>query len=49
MKIFICTNDNQMIGAKVAKTTIINRSQFSTNDVVILSESEIPSFKRFFM
>jgi len=49
MKIFICTNDNQMIGAKVAKNTIINRSQFSTNDVVILSESEIPSFKRFFM
>jgi|TARA_B100000809_G_scaffold150156_1_gene147657 hypothetical protein len=38
-----------MIGAKVAKNTIINRSQFSTNDVVILSESEIPSFKRFFM
>ena len=49
MKIFICTNDTQMIGAKVAKNTIINRSQFSTNDVVILSESEIPSFKRFFM
>ena len=49
MKIFICTNDNQMIGAKVAKNTIINRSQFSTNDVVILSESEIPSLKRFFM
>ena len=45
MKIFICTNDNQMIGAKVAKNTIINRSQFSTNDVVILSESEIPSRK----
>lgn len=49
MKIFICTNDNQMIGAKVAKNTIINRSQFSINDVVILSESEIPSLKRFFM
>ena len=49
MKIFICTNDNQMIGAKVAKNTIINKSQFSTNDVVILSESEIPSLKRFFM
>ena len=49
MKIFICTNDNQMIGAKVAKNTIINRSQFSSNDVVILSESEIPSLKRFFM
>tara|TARA_Y100000996_G_scaffold126931_1_gene96107 strand:+ start:53 stop:871 length:819 start_codon:yes stop_codon:yes gene_type:complete len=38
-----------MIGAKVVKNTIINRSQFSTNDVVILSESEIPSLKRFFM
>ena len=49
MKIFICTNDNQMIGAKVAKNTIINKSQFSTNDVVILSESEIPSLKRFFI
>ena len=49
MKIFICTNDNQMIGAKVARNTIINKSQFSTNDVVILSESEIPSFDRFFM
>ena len=49
MKIFICTNDNQMIGAKVAKNTIINKSQFSSNDVVILSESEIPSLKRFFM
>ena len=28
MKIFICTNDNQMIGAKVVKNTIINSLNF---------------------
>lgn len=48
MKIFICSNDNQMIGAKVARNSIIKRSQFCENDVEILSESSIPSFQRFF-
>ena len=48
MKIFICSNDNQMIGAKVARNSIINRSQFCEKDVEILNESSIPSFQHFF-
>ena len=48
IKIFICTNDNQMIGAKVARNSIIKRSSFCENDVEILLESSIPSFQRFF-
>jgi hypothetical protein len=48
MKIFICSNDNQMIGAKVARHSIINRSQFCEKDVEILNESSIPSFQHFF-
>ena len=37
-----------MIGAKVARNSIIKRSQFCENDVEILSESSIPAFQRFF-
>ena len=48
MKIFICTNTNQFIGAKVAKQSIINRSNFSDNDITILCESDYPELQNFF-
>ena len=48
MKIFICTNDNQSIGAKVSKQSILNRSSFQYSDIEIINESEFPELKRFF-
>jgi hypothetical protein len=48
MKIFICSNDNQLIGAKVAKNSILRRSQFLEGDINILLESEVPSIEHFF-
>ena len=48
MKVFICSNENQMISAKVAKNSIIKRSQFTSNDIEIVHESEINGFDRFF-
>lgn len=48
MKIFICSNENQLISAKVAQASIIRRSQFTESDVEILLESQIPGFDRFF-
>jgi len=48
MKIFICTNDNQSIGAKVSKQSIINRSSFTAEDITILNESDYPDLKIFF-
>lgn len=48
MKIFICTNDNQSIGAKVSKQSILNRSSFQHSDIEIINESEFPELKRFF-
>jgi len=48
MKIFICTNDNQSIGAKVSKQSIINRSSFTAEDITILNESDYPDLKKFF-
>jgi len=49
MKIFICSNKDQLIGAKVAKSAIIKRSTFKEDDIKILLESEVPSFNRFFL
>lgn len=48
MKIFICTNDNQSIGAKVSKQSILNRSSFRNSDIEIINESDFPELKRFF-
>ena len=48
MKIFICTNDNQAIGAKVSKQAFLNRSSFKDCDIEIIHESDFPELKRFF-
>ena len=48
MKIFICTNDNQSIGAQVSKQSIINRSIFKESDITIINESDFPELKKFF-
>lgn len=48
MKIFICSNENQLISAKVAKNSIIKRSQFTSNDIEIVHESEVDGFDSFF-
>ena len=48
MKIFICSNENQSIGAKVAKHSIMQRSKFSENDVQIILESDVPELDYFF-
>lgn len=49
MKIFICTNDNQAIGAKVSKQSFLNRSSFNNCDIEIIHESDFPELKRFFL
>src|SRR5210317_773938 len=49
MKIFICTNNNQSIAAKVSKQSILNRSNFQDSDVKILRESDFPQLKTFFL
>lgn len=48
MKIFICSNENQLIGAKVAKNSIIRRSNYSEDDVEIILESDVPRLSYFF-
>ena len=48
MKIFICTNDNQSIGAQVSKQSIINRSIFKESDITIIDESDFPELRKFF-
>ena len=47
MKIFICSNENQLISAKVAKQSILNRSNYSESDIDILLESSVPMIKYF--
>jgi len=48
MKIFITSNDNQLIGAKVAKNCIVRRSKYSEEDVHIILESSVPQLSHFF-
>lgn len=48
MKIFICSNENQLIGAKVSKHSIIQRSHYSEEDVEIILESDVPQLNYFF-
>lgn len=48
MKIFICSNENQFIAAKVAKHSIMRRSKYSDNDVQIILESDVPQLDYFF-
>lgn len=48
MKIFICTNENQLIVAKVAKNSIIRRSKYSENDIEIIQASEVNKLSYFF-
>lgn len=48
MKIFICSNENQLIGAKVAKNSITQRSNYSEDDVEIIMESTISQLSYFF-
>lgn len=47
MKIFICTNDNQHIAAKVSKYSILKRSSYRDEDIQILLESEYPQIDFF--
>jgi len=47
MKIFICSNQNQLIPAKVAKQSIIQRSSYTEQDVSIILESDVPDLKYF--
>jgi len=47
MKIFICSNENQSIGAKVAKNSIIRRSKYSENDIEIILESNVSELSHF--
>ncbi len=48
MKIFICTNQNQLIGAKVAKNTILKKSKFLDDDVEIVHEKDVQELDNFF-
>jgi len=48
MKIFICTNQNQLIGAKVAKNSILRKSHFSDEDIEILHESNCDEIKEIY-
>lgn len=48
MKIFICTNDNQAIGAKVSKQSFLSRSSYNNCDIEIIHESDFPELKNFF-
>jgi hypothetical protein len=48
MKIFICSNENQLLGAKVAKNAIIQRSKYSEDDVQIILESSVSQLNYFF-
>lgn len=41
MKIFICTNDSQLIAAKVSKNSIIRHSKYSENDIEFIQASEV--------
>lgn len=41
MKIFITSNDNQLIAAKVAKHSIMQRSNYQDDDIKIVHESNI--------
>jgi hypothetical protein len=48
MKIFICSNENQLIGAKVAKNSITQRSNYCEDDVQIILESNVSQLNYFF-
>lgn len=48
MKIYICTNNNQLIGAQVAKYSILKRSDFQEKDIVILNENDVPEVQSFY-
>ena len=48
MKIFITSNENQLIGAKVAKNCIVRRSKYSEEDVQIILDSSVPQLSHFF-
>ena len=48
MKIFICTNDNQLTVAKVAKSSIIRHSKYSENDIELIQVSEVNKLSYFF-
>ena len=48
MKIFICSNENQLIGAKVAKNSITQRSNYCEDDVKIILESNVSQLNYFF-
>lgn len=48
MKIFICSNENQMVAAKVAKYSILKRSSYNENDVRIINESDVMLLKNFY-
>lgn len=47
-KIFICTNNSQLIGAKVAKSSILRRSSFTEDQVEILEEKSVGEFSNIY-
>ncbi len=47
MKIFICTNENQLIAAQVSKNSILKRSSVSEKDISIVMESEVAELSNF--
>jgi len=48
MKIFICSNNTQRIGAKVAKHCILKRSDLNRHDVEVIFEEDFSEMQKFF-
>ena len=40
MDVFICTNDEQLIGAKVSKFLLISSNYFKENEIKIINEKD---------
>ena len=47
MKVFICSSENQLIPAKVARYSIIQRSSYTEKDISIILETDAPYLKHF--
>lgn len=48
MKIYICSNENQLIGAKVSKYSIMQRSKYKDDDIRIILDSDFMEMQNFF-
>ena len=47
MKLFICSNENQLLAAKVSKFSIIQRSKYTEEDIKIVSKEDAPILNSF--